>query len=216
MSAPRPEGAAWDLPVRAFHWLLVVLVTFSFVTGKMGGPWLDWHMKSGYAILALLLFRIAWGFAGSPSARFATFLRGPRTAFEYVRAVGRGEPPHSASHNPLGGWMVVAMLAILLLQAITGLFNNDESAHEGPLVAMVSNRVVDQMHDLHKLNEWVLVGAVVLHLVAIATYHFVLKRNLTRAMVFGSLRLPVLAIVLLALAAAAVYGIVVVLPRSGA
>jgi len=216
VSSPHAEGAAWDLPVRAFHWLLVVLVVFSFVTGKAGGPWLDWHFKSGYAILALLVFRIAWGFAGPPPARFTSFLRGPKAGLDYARAVARGAAPYSASHNPLGGWMVVAMIAILLLQAVTGLFNNDESAHEGPLVALVSNRVVDRMHDIHELNEWVIVGAVVLHLVAIATYQFVLKRNLTRAMVFGSWRFPALAAVLLALAAAAVYGIVVVLPRSAA
>ena len=202
--------------MRAFHWLLVVLVVFSFVTGKAGGPWLDWHFKSGYAILVLLIFRVVWGFAGPPPARFTSFLRGPRAALEYARAVAGGAAPHSSSHNPLGGWMVVAMIAILLFQAVTGLFNNDESAHEGPLVAMVSNRVVDRMHDLHEANEWLIVGAVVLHLVAIATYHLVLKRNLTRAMVFGSLRFPVLAIVLLALAAAAVYGVVAVLPRSAA
>ena len=216
MSEPGHEGAAWDFPVRAFHWLLVVLVVFSFVTGKAGGPWLDWHFKSGYAILALLVFRIAWGFAGPPPARFSSFLRGPKTAVAYARAVARGQAPHSSSHNPLGGWMVVAMIAILLVQAVTGLFNNDESAHEGPLVAMVSNRTVDRMHDLHEANVWVIGGAVVLHLAAIATYHFVLKRNLTRAMVFGPLRFPLLATVLLALAAAAVYGVVVVLPRSAA
>ena len=216
MSEPRNEGAAWDLPVRAFHWLLVLLVVFSFVTGKAGGPWLDWHFKSGYAILALLVFRIAWGFAGPPPARFTSFLRGPKAALEYARAVARGAAPHSSSHNPLGGWMVVAMIAILLLQAVTGLFNNDESAHEGPLVAMVPNRVVDRMHDIHELNEWVIVGAVALHLVAVATYHFVLRRNLTRPMLVGPLRFPFLAIVLLALAAAAVYGVVAVLPRSAA
>jgi len=211
-----PEGATWDLPVRAFHWLLVVLVVFSFVTGKAGGPWLEWHMKSGYAILALLAFRIAWGFAGSPPARFSSFLRGPRAALAYARAVARGQAPHSSSHNPLGGWMVVAMIAILFFQGVTGLFTNDESAHEGPLAAIVSNRTVDRMGDLHERNHWLVLGAVVLHLVAIATYHFVLKRNLTRAMVFGPLRFPLLAMVLLALAAAGVYGVVVVLPRSAA
>ena len=216
MSKAPAEGAAWDLPVRAFHWLLVVLVVFSFVTGKAGGPWLDWHMKSGYAILALLVFRIAWGFAGSPPARFSSFLRGPKAAIAYARDVARGQAPHSPSHNPLGGWMVVAMIAILLVQAVTGLFTNDESAHEGPLAAIVANRTVDRMSDLHERNHWLVVGAVVLHLAAVATHHFVLKRNLTRAMVFGPLRFPLLAAVLLALAAAAVYGVVVVLPRSAA
>jgi cytochrome b len=214
VSESHAEGATWDLPVRAFHWLLAVLVVFSFVTGKAGGPWLDWHFRSGYAILALLLFRIGWGLFGSPSARFTSFLRGPRTAFTYARSLAARNPPHSPSHNPLGGWMVVAMIAILGVQAVTGLFTNDESAHEGPLAALVSNRVVDAMSDLHERNHWLVVAAVALHLAAIATYHLAFKRNLTRAMVFGPMRVPLAAVALLALAAAAVYGLVVILPRS--
>ena len=216
MSSPHAEGAAWDLPVRAFHWLLATLVVFSYVTGKIGGPWLEWHMKSGYGILGLLLFRVAWGFAGSPNARFSTFLRGPRAALSHVRALRAGHPPPSSTHNPLGGWMVVAMLAVLALQAATGLFTNDESSHEGPLAALVANATVDRMSVIHDWNQWLIVGAVVLHLAAIAFYQWVLGRNLTRAMVFGSVRFPALAAVLLALAAASDYALVVLLPRSAA
>jgi cytochrome b len=216
VSAPRPEGAAWDLPVRAFHWLLATLVVFSYVTGKIGGPWLEWHMKSGYGILALLLFRLAWGFAGSPSARFSAFLRGPRAAISHVHALRAGNPPYSSTHNPLGGWMVVAMLAVLALQAATGLFTNDESSHEGPLAALVANATVDRMSVIHDWNQWLIVGAVALHLAAIAYYQWALGRNLTRAMAFGSWRFPLLAVVLAVVAAAIVYALVVVLPRSAA
>ncbi|MGE5617205.1 MAG: cytochrome b/b6 domain-containing protein, partial [Bacillota bacterium] len=76
----------WDLPVRLFHWSLVALAVFSFATGKIGGAsLLEWHMRSGYAILSLLLFRIAWGVVGSSTARFARFLEGPRRAWAYGR-----------------------------------------------------------------------------------------------------------------------------------
>lgn len=216
MSAPQAEGAAWDLPVRAFHWLLAALVVFSYVTGKLGGPWLEWHMKSGYAILALLLFRILWGFAGSPSARFSVFLRGPAAALRYLRSLRVGSIPPLSSHNPLGGWMVVAMIAALLLQAATGLFTNDESSHEGPLATLVTNATVDRMSVIHDWNQWVIVGAVALHLVAIAFYQWALGRNLTRAMVFGPRRFPLRALALAAVAAAIVYALVVLLPRSAA
>ena len=86
MSAAPQDDAAWDLATRVFHWLLAVLVVVSFTTGKLGGPWLEWHMRSGYAILALLLFRLGWGLVGSRNARFAEFVRGPRAAATHARA----------------------------------------------------------------------------------------------------------------------------------
>src|SRR5436190_627753 len=95
----------WDLPVRFFHWSLVVLVLFSYITGKIGGTWLEWHMRSGYAILALLLFRIAWGFVGSDTARFTRFVRSPASAIGYLRDLARGVVRPAAGHNPAGGWM---------------------------------------------------------------------------------------------------------------
>jgi cytochrome b len=210
------EHGVWDLPTRLFHWALALLVVFSFVTGKIGGPWLDWHMQSGYAILALLLFRFAWGMAGSPSARFASFVRGPRAGIAYARALLSGTRVPMRGHNPMGGWMVVALLAILLVQAATGLFSNDESTHQGPLAVTVSNAVVDRMSVIHGLNQWMVAGATALHVAAIAAYRWWLKIDLVRPMVFGSPtpRAPTgLALALLCAAAAAVYALVVVYPR---
>jgi cytochrome b len=210
-----PARAPWDFPTRAFHWSLVLLVVFSFTTGKVGGAWLEWHMRSGYAILALLLFRIAWGFAGSENARFASFVRGPRAAIAHGRAVLRGSRAYPPGHNPLGAWMVLALLAALLLQAATGLFANDESAHEGPLAASVSNAVVDRMSEIHSFNEWVVVGAAAVHVAAIAFYQWRLKIDLIRPMVFGPTPLPetARAAAWLAAAALAVYALVVLFPR---
>jgi cytochrome b len=206
-------GAAWDLPTRAFHWLLAVLVVFSFTTGKIGGPWLEWHMKSGYAILALILFRVGWGVVGPPGVRFAVFLRGPRAAIAYLRALRRARPPVEPAHNPAGGWVVVAMLAVLLLQAASGLFTNDESSHEGPLAALVSNATVDRMSTIHGANQWVVACLVGLHVAAIAAYHLLLGMNLTRPMVMGAGSVPLRALLLAAVAAGAVYALVVLLPR---
>ena len=169
MEAASPAGArvaVWDVPVRLFHWLLAGLVVFSYVTAKVAGAWLDWHMRSGYAILALLLFLIAWGLAVSRTARFGSFVRGPRAALEYLRAMLARHQPRLLGHNPLGGWMVLFMLAVLLVQAGTGLFVDDEIATQGPLAGKVSNALVARLTTLHRYNEWVIVGAVALHLVA--------------------------------------------------
>ena len=98
----------WDAPVRLFHWALAAFVLFSYATGKIGGYWLEWHMRSGYAILALLAFRIAWGIVGSETARFASFLRGPRATLDYARHLFAHKGPMAAGHTPTGGWMIVA------------------------------------------------------------------------------------------------------------
>lgn len=215
----------WDAPVRLFHWALAGLVTFSYVTAKVGGFWLDWHMRSGYAILTLLAFRLAWGFVGSDTARFAAFVRGPRAAIGYARATLSGRRPPVVGHNPLGGWMVIAMLAILAVQAFSGLFVDDEIATQGPLAIKVSNAFVGRMSAVHAFNEWLIVGAVALHLVAIATYRWILRVRLVGPMIHGSMeadadmaaprqRPLALAAALFAVAGAAVYWLVVVYPRS--
>ena len=218
------ERRAWDPAVRLFHWALVALVIFSYVTGKAAGEWLVWHMRSGYAILALLLFRIAWGVVGSPNARFASFVRSPSSALRHIRGVFARRIERVAGHNPAGGWMVLLMLAILLAQAVSGLFVDDEIATQGPLTGKVSGAVVARMTWIHHWNEWLVVGVVAVHAAGIAFYQWVLRVNLVGPMVHGrlgeGLRPPPphasggLAAVLFAIACAVVYWLVTVYPRA--
>jgi cytochrome b len=216
----------WDFPTRIFHWTLVLLAVFSFTTGKVGGGWMAWHLKSGYAVLTLLLFRLAWGVVGSTSSRFTHFVRGPRATIAYGRALLATRRSSHFGHNPLGGWMVVAMIAAFLLQAVTGLFSDDEIATQGPLAAKVSDALVSCMSSVHSYNEWVLVGLVTLHVLAIATYVGAFRAPLVGAMVHGwkALQPDELAppyrvapawraAIVLALAAGFVYWLVIVFPR---
>ncbi len=208
-----PRG--WDFPTRAFHWTLATLIVFSFVTGRLDGSWLQWHFKSGYAVLALIIFRLAWGFAGSHDARFASFVRGPGAAMAHVRAVASGKAANHSGHNPLGGWMIVAMLLVVAFQAITGLFSNDDSSTEGPLASKVSDTVVDRMSALHSWNEWVIVGAVILHVAAILFYQYYLRMNIVGPMVRGTSTAleNIRALVFICIASAAVYWLVEVYPK---
>jgi cytochrome b len=178
----RGSARVWDLPLRLFHWTLAALVTFSLVSIQLGGFWKDWHMRSGYAILALLTFRTLWGFAGSRTARFASFVRRPRAVAAYVRG-GLRSPPDG--HNPLAGWSVLAMLGVLLLQAASGLFSNDGSYTEGPLAHLVSNALSDRLSTLHHYGEWAIYALIGLHLAAIGYYSVVRREPLVRAMVTG-------------------------------
>jgi cytochrome b len=179
-----PPVRIWDLPTRLFHWSLVLLVVLSVTTAKIGGNWMDWHLRSGYAVLTLIVFRLLWGFAGSRYALFAQFVRGPRATLAYLRGAGAV----SAGHNPLGAWSVLAMLTALLVQGVTGLFANDEIATEGPLSKLVSGATASWMTRIHSFNEKVIYALVALHVAAIAYYFFAKRENLVGPMLTGDKR----------------------------
>ena len=180
----------WDLPVRLFHWVLVLLLVVSFTTGKLGGNWLEWHFRSGYCILALVLFRIVWGLAGSDTARFTSFIRGPGHVFRYARSLLGGPPQFHAGHNPMGGLMVVLMLVLLLVQATTGLFVDDDISTRGPLADKVSDATVSLLTRIHRININILLGCVALHISAALFYLFAKKDNLIAPMFTGTKLIP--------------------------
>jgi cytochrome b len=175
----------WDLPTRLFHWLLVVLVAVSFASGKVGGNAMLYHEWCGEAILALLVFRAAWGFIGSAPSRFRTFLAGPSTVLRYALTLLRREADHHLTHNPLGGWSVMAMLLALLIQAGTGLFANDDIATEGPLYQWVSKAASDRLTSIHYLNHEVIIILVAVHVAAVLFHLTYKKENLIKPMITG-------------------------------
>jgi len=180
---------------------------------------MEWHKLSGYAILTLLLFRLAWGFAGSDTARFSRFLQSPLAVVRHLSRMTRREPDYQIGHNAAGGWMVLVMLALLLVQAVSGLFSNDDVDTEGPLVNLIDKGQSDQASHIHGLTFTAIEVVIVLHVLAIIAYAVLKKQNLVRPMVTGKKRMPgatrpprmaspVLACVLLVLAAAAVTALV--------
>jgi Cytochrome b len=175
----------WDVPVRLVHWFLVVLIAFSWWSGSEGGNMMTYHMWSGYSILTLLLFRIAWGFIGSGPARFTAFVRGPRTVCRYLGTMRDRQPSGHPGHNPLGGWSVVLMLASIALQAGTGLFANDDIMTEGPLYGWVSKSTSDLLTSIHHFNFKLLLTLVALHLAAIFFHLTYKSENLVGAMFTG-------------------------------
>lgn len=182
--------AVWDWPVRVVHWSIVVLVMASVTTGLVGSEAMTWHMRSGQLLLALVIFRIAWGFVGSANARFASFLRGPAEVAAYARSLIR--PPHHphVTHNPLGGWMVVALLLALLVQATTGLFTADDVMNEGPLAKLASDETIRAMGKVHRRAWWLLVALASVHIVAVIGYFAHLGEDLVYPMVSGEKVLP--------------------------
>ncbi len=170
----------WDLPTRLFHWLLVIFVIAAVVTGKIGGNAIIWHGRIGLVILALLAFRLAWGFVGPSPARFSSFLPTPASIAAYLRGTWRG-----IGHNPLGALSVFGLLAFLGVQVGTGLFANDDIAFRGPLVELVSKESSDLLTNYHRLAINVLIALIALHVAAIAFYAHAKKENLVSPMIDG-------------------------------
>ncbi len=190
-STPAHKVRVWDLPTRIFHWALVVCIVGLAITGNVGGNAMAWHFRIGLTVLALLLFRLVWGFVGGRWSRFAAFIYAPRSIIDYLK--GQGKPQHSVGHTPLGAGSVFALLAILLAQVASGLISDDEIASAGPLTRFVSNATVNLATNYHKnIGKWIILGLVLLHVAAILFYLW-RKHNLIRPMVHGDKHLLVAA-----------------------
>lgn len=209
----------WDLAVRLFHWSLVGLMAAAWITNSLNK--MDWHARVGYAILTLVLFRLVWGFVGGSHARFASFLRGPATLVRYGRDFFAHRAAPVVGHNPLGGWMVIALLLALLAQGSLGLFATDDIVFEGPLNSLVSSKTAGLLTSLHKLGFNLILALVAVHVLGVVAHLVVERDNLVRPMFTGIKHLPItlaaedarggsplLALVILAAAAGVVWAVV--------
>ena len=178
----------WDAPVRLFHWLVVVLVTAAYVTLKLN--WIDWHIRVGETLLALVIFRLLWGCFGSETARFRSFVASPAAALRHLRHLFRREPDVQVGHNAAGGWMVLLLLALLLVETLSGLYVNNDIADEGPLSEVVPVWLTNAISTLHGLVWDVLLAAVTLHVLVIALYAVAKGHDLLRPMLTGYKLLP--------------------------
>ncbi len=179
------EIEVWDLPVRLFHWALVLLLASQIVTATIGGNAMEYHKLGGYSILALVLFRVVWGFVGNRHARFADFVRGPGSVIAYARGLFGGDHRPQLGHNPLGAWSVVLMLCSLLVQTVSGLFADDEIMTTGPLEKYVSDDTSSLLTAIHEINAGVLAVLVTLHIAAVLYYLIGARENLILPMITG-------------------------------
>lgn len=189
----------WDTATRLFHWALAVAVVIGY-----GSAWTGMfalHRSSGIVVLTLLLFRLAWGFVGSDTARFARFLGNPLVALRQLAELPRRAPDTWVGHTAACGWMTVVLLTLLSVQVVSGLVANAA---------------------LHALMAKLVLGAIALHLLAVLAYAVVGRRDLVRPMITGRKRLravtpaprmgnPLLALLVLAIAGAAAWIVAAVL-----
>jgi cytochrome b len=193
-----PESAAptadlapvrvWDPYVRAFHWLLVIGILASWITGENG--WMETHYQIGLGVGWLVIFRILWGFVGSRTARFTHFIKGPGAVIDYARTMFARKPSHAFGHNAGGGLMVLVLLLVVGIQAFSGLFNSDDVLFDGPFYDDVSDSMTHLAGFMHAWLFDILLALIALHVLVIAMYFFWKRENLVRAMVVGRALLP--------------------------
>lgn len=173
----------WDLPTRLFHWSIAALFVILWVSAEQGVTQV--HLWSGLAVLTLVIFRVMWGFLGSTTARFSSFIKSPAAAFGYIGSMLRAEKRPYAGHNPAGGWMILTIIVVLGLQAATGLFSNDGHLFKGPLAYIIDKDLSDTLAGIHELLFDILLALIVIHILVVLGYLLLKRDNLIRPMITG-------------------------------
>ena len=177
----------WDLPTRTFHWALLLCLVGAVVSVKIGE--MQAHLVFGSSLLALVLFRILWGFFGSQTSRFQSFLPYPKALLACLKSFFRKNQPH-IGHDALGGLATLTLLALFLAIPIVGLFSNDDLLFEGPLAHFVSKSLGNFLTFVHvKLGDIAIVF-VSLHIAVILFNRFYKKDDLISPMLDGNKNLP--------------------------
>lgn len=175
----------WDLPQRVFHWSLAALVFFAWATAEDRGLLYALHTSAGYLIFLLVLFRIAWGFAGSTHARFGDFVRGWRSVGRYLKGLVRLRPERHIGHNPLGGWAIMLILGLTLAVTVTGVLG--AAREPGALLnGIVSPAFSRSVRELHEGLANVLIVFAFIHIAAVLIDWLLTRDNLVRAMISGT------------------------------
>lgn len=175
----------WDFPTRIFHWSFAVAVLIAFVSSEADGAAFWIHVYSGTLLLGFVVFRAVWGVIGSRYAQFGEFVHGSEKVKAYTLSLMQLRPPHSVGHNPLGGWMIMAMLGIILLAVLTGMMTS-EDGYVGPL-AHFAGGIFGEAHEGIGSFVMVLVGA---HVLGVVVHGLITRENLPRAMVTGLKTIP--------------------------
>ena len=178
----------WDAATRLFHWLVTLFVAAAYVTWQLN--WMDFHAWVGKGLLGLLLFRLLWGFFGSETARFSSFVVSPRRAARYLASAFRRSIDREVGHNPAGGWMVLLLLTLLFGESLTGLYVANDVADVGPLTEITPAGLANAITVLHRLLWNALLVAIALHLLAILIYALAKGHNLVLPMLTGKKSLP--------------------------
>ena len=181
----------WDIWVRLFHWSLAVSVGFLLISGETGWQFFDWHRNAGEFVLALIVFRVLWGIAGSSNARLSALLHSPVAGLHHLAMLFRRHTHSERGHNAAGSWAVLAMLLVLTTQALTGFFIADEDEFiEGALYGTLSSSATDLAYRIHHLNAQLIQIVIAVHIIMVFVYLLYARLNLISPMITGWMKWP--------------------------
>ncbi len=180
----KKTGRVWDLPTRVFHWSLAILVLLAWVTSEAEGALFWTHLATGYGVMGLVVFRLAWGVAGTRHARFSDFLYPWSVVRTHMKEMLQPAPARFLGHTPAGGWMIVILLAVLAVLVASGLFAGDEG-EKGPLAHIAGAGLADGLGEVHEILNTLLWSLIAVHVAAVLFVSFSTKDNLIRAMWTG-------------------------------
>lgn len=172
----------WDLPVRVTHWSLALLVPAMWITAE-NHEW-GWHTRLGLVVLGLLVFRVVWGFLGTDTARFASFVKGPGRVLAYLR--GEYDDKAHKGHSPLGALAVLGLLGTIAAQVGMGLFAGDPyDGATGPLNGLIGVMTAGAITEVHEAFVYVVFAMIGLHILAIGIYGVLKAQKLIGPMITG-------------------------------
>ena len=176
----------WDWPLRFFHWLLVASLLSAYLSGSEGGLWLDWHAVSGFFVLSLMCFRFCWGFLGSYHSRFLSFYPSVARLQTYVTSDHQYD-----GHSPLAALSIFTMLSVIFIQSVSGLFMTDEDIEfYGPLAGLIEPVYHPVISVWHETGVDLILFLIMMHLLAVAYYHFFKNRDIIVPMLTGKKVVP--------------------------
>ena len=218
-TTPKSVHLVWDIPVRLFHWLLVLCIAAQWFTAEQGEDWLEWHFYIGYFTIGLIVYRIIWGFVGTRYAKFVDFIPSPKSLMAWLK----GTSNDYVGHPPLGALMVLFLLLVILLQGISGLFTTDDIFTDGPWREVLSSQMQDYADWLHGNLFTLIQIAAAIHIGAAFYYLLVKKSNLISPLITGNKRVTadqgipssklLTAVIVLAIVAVLIYLMVSLAPE---
>ncbi|RUO72956.1 cytochrome b/b6 domain-containing protein [Idiomarina ramblicola] len=165
----------WDKFIRTFHWLLVLCFCLNYFFLEHGN---NVHQIVGYTAAVLVLVRIVWGFIGPSNARFKNFIPSFSGIKSHFHELKKREVKQEQGHNPLGGLMVFSILALFLIQAVTGFLREEVDALYGDSF----------LTSLHSLSANIIFALAVIHIIAVFITAYFGKIELIRPMLTGKRR----------------------------
>lgn len=174
----------WDLPVRFFHWLLVLSFIAAWLT-EDDDRYLDFHVFAGYVFVGLLLFRIVWGIVGSHYARFTQFFYPFKVIRDYSQSLFSRQPQRYIGHNPAGSLAIFAIILLGLIVALSGLLTLGGEEQHGIFAGIFGFAEGEIFHEIHEISAWLLLGIVGIHISGVIFSSVLHRENLPRAMITG-------------------------------